>query len=350
MRVEHDVKLTFDDVLIRPKRSTLVSRSDVSLSRDFEFRHSKDIWSGVPIVAANMDTTGLFSIAKVLQNHSMLTCIQKFYSTKECAQAWDDEVDPGFIAVTCGSTEESFELLQRKLATNDGIRMICIDVANGYREVFLDFVRRVRGEFPDKIVIAGNVATREMTEALILAGADIVKVGIGPGSVCTTRKVAGVGYPQLSAISECADAAHGLLGHVMADGGCSSPGDVAKAFAAGADFVMLGGMFAGHDESGGELIENGEGRMYKSFYGMSSSKAMESHYGEVAKHRAPEGKEVRVPYRGVLETTVQSVLGGVRSACSYVGARRIKDLPKCATFIRVTQTTNEVYQRFDVQE
>jgi len=350
MRVEHDVKLTFDDVLIRPKRSTLVSRSDVSLSRDFEFRHSKDIWSGVPIVAANMDTTGLFSIAKVLQNHSMLTCIQKFYSTKECAQAWDDEVDPGFIAVTCGSTEESFELLQRKLATNDGIRMICIDVANGYREVFLDFVRRVRREFPDKIVIAGNVATREMTEALILAGADIVKVGIGPGSVCTTRKVAGVGYPQLSAISECADAAHGLLGHVMADGGCSSPGDVAKAFAAGADFVMLGGMFAGHDESGGELIENGEGRMYKSFYGMSSSKAMESHYGEVAKHRAPEGKEVRVPYRGVLETTVQSVLGGVRSACSYVGARRIKDLPKCATFIRVTQTTNEVYQRFDVQE
>ena len=228
--------------------------------------------------------------------------------------------------------------------------MICIDVANGYREVFLDFVRRVRKEFPDRIVIAGNVATREMTEALILAGADIVKVGIGPGSVCTTRKVAGVGYPQLSAIAECADAAHGLLGHVMADGGCSSPGDVAKAFAAGADFVMLGGMFAGHDESGGELIENGDGRMYKSFYGMSSAKAMESHYGEVAKHRAPEGKEVRVPYRGALETTVQSVLGGLRSACSYVGARRIKDLPKCATFIRVSQTTNEIYQRFDVEE
>ena len=350
MRLEHDMKLTFDDVLIRPKRSTLISRSDVSLSRDFEFRHSKDIWSGVPIVAANMDTTGLFSVARVLQGHGMLTCLQKFYSTRECAHAWGDGIEPGSIAVTCGSTEESFELLQRKLATNDGIRMICIDVANGYREVFLDFVRRVRKEFPDRIVIAGNVATREMTEALILAGADIVKVGIGPGSVCTTRKVAGVGYPQLSAIAECADAAHGLLGHVMADGGCSSPGDVAKAFAAGADFVMLGGMFAGHDESGGELIENGDGRMYKSFYGMSSAKAMESHYGEVAKHRAPEGKEVRVPYRGALETTVQSVLGGLRSACSYVGARRIKDLPKCATFIRVSQTTNEIYQRFDVDE
>ena len=350
MRVEHDVKLTFDDVLIRPKRSTLVSRSDVSLVREFSFRHSDTTWEGVPIVAANMDTTGLFDVARVLQEHGMLTCLQKFYSTSAYSGAWENGVDSGYVAVTCGSTEESFELLQRKMATDDGIQMICIDVANGYREVFLDFVRRVRSEFPEKIVIAGNVATREMTEALILAGADIVKVGIGPGSVCTTRKVAGVGYPQLSAISECADAAHGLLGHVMADGGCSSPGDVAKAFAAGADFVMLGGMLAGHDESGGELVEDKNGKMFKSFYGMSSAKAMESHYGEVAKHRAPEGKEVRVPYRGSLEGTVQSILGGVRSACSYVGARRIKDLPKCATFIRVTQTTNEVYQRFNVED
>tara|TARA_B100000029_G_scaffold189491_1_gene187358 strand:+ start:142 stop:1194 length:1053 start_codon:yes stop_codon:yes gene_type:complete len=350
MRVEHDVKLTFDDVLIRPKRSTLVSRSDVTLEREFSFRHSDTTWKGVPIVAANMDTTGLFDVARVLQSHGMLTCLQKFYSTSACTKAWESGIDSEFVAVTCGSTEESFELLQRKMATDDGIQMICIDVANGYREIFLDFVKRVRSEFPDKILIAGNVATREMTEALILAGADIVKVGIGPGSVCTTRKVAGVGYPQLSAISECADAAHGLLGHVMADGGCSSPGDVAKAFAAGADFVMLGGMLAGHDESGGELIEGNKSKMFKSFYGMSSSKAMESHYGEVAKHRAPEGKEVRVPYRGPLEGTIQSILGGVRSACSYVGARRIKDLPKCTTFIRVTQTTNEVYQRFDVED
>ena len=350
MRVEHDVKLTFDDVLIRPKRSTLISRSDVTLEREFRFRHSNTIWKGVPIVAANMDTTGLFDVARVLQGHEMLTCLQKFYSTSAYAQAWESGVDPGFVAVTCGSTEESFELLKRKMATDNGIQIICIDVANGYREVFLEFVKQVRAEFPEKILVAGNVATREMTEALILAGADIVKVGIGPGSVCTTRKVAGVGYPQLSAISECADAAHGLLGHVMADGGCSSPGDVAKAFAAGADFVMLGGMLAGHDESGGELIEGRKGKMFKSFYGMSSSKAMESHYGEVAKHRAPEGKEVRVPYRGSLEGTVQSILGGVRSACADVGARRIKDLPKCATFIRVTQTTNEVYQRFDVED
>jgi len=347
MRIERDLKLTFDDVLIRPKRSTLISRSDVNLVREFTFRHTEETWDGVPIVAANMDTTGLFSIAEILQEHKMLTCTQKFYSTQEFADAWENGVNSEFVAVTCGSTDESFELLKRKMATNKGLKMICIDVANGYREVFLNFVRKVRGEFSEKIIIAGNVATREMTEALILAGADIVKVGIGPGSVCTTRKVAGVGYPQLSAISECADAAHGLNGHVMSDGGCSSPGDVAKAFAAGADFVMLGGMLAGHDESGGELIEDGGGS-YKSFYGMSSAKAMETHYGEIADHRAPEGKEVRVPYRGPLEVTVQSILGGLRSACSYVGARRIKDLPKCTTFIRVSMTTNEVFQKFNV--
>ena len=347
MRIERDLKLTFDDVLIRPKRSTLISRSDVNLVREFTFRHTEETWDGVPIVAANMDTTGLFSIAEILQGHKMLTCTQKFYSTKEFSDAWENGVNSEFVAVTCGSTDESFELLKRKMATNKGLKMICIDVANGYREVFLNFVKKVRGEFPEKIIIAGNVATREMTEALILAGADIVKVGIGPGSVCTTRKVAGVGYPQLSAISECADAAHGLNGHVMSDGGCSSPGDVAKAFAAGADFVMLGGMLAGHDESGGELIED-SGGSYKSFYGMSSAKAMETHYGEIANHRAPEGKEVRVPYRGPLEYTVQSILGGLRSACSYVGARRIKDLPKCTTFVRVSMTTNEVFQKFNV--
>ena len=347
MRIERDLKLTFADVLIRPKRSTLISRSDVNLVREFTFRHTEETWDGVPIVAANMDTTGLFSIAEILQGHKMLTCTQKFYSTKEFSDAWGNGVDSEFIAVTCGSTDESFELLKRKMSTNRGLKMICIDVANGYREVFLNFVKKVREAFPEKIIIAGNVATREMTEALILAGADIVKVGIGPGSVCTTRKVAGVGYPQLSAISECADAAHGLNGHVMSDGGCSSPGDVAKAFAAGADFVMLGGMLAGHDESGGELIED-SGGSYKSFYGMSSAKAMETHYGEIADHRAPEGKEVRVPYRGPLEVTVQSILGGLRSACSYVGARRIKDLPKCTTFIRVSMTTNEVFQKFNV--
>ena len=342
MRIDDDLKLTFRDVLIRPKRSTLKSRSDVTLAREFKFRHTDITWKGVPVVAANMDTTGTFEMAKALQKNKMLTCLQKFYSVREIKAALKSGMNPDNIAVTSGSTDESLELLSRKMSLDDKLKFICLDVANGYREDFLQFVRKVRKQFKDKIIIAGNIATREMSEALILAGADIVKVGIGPGSVCTTRKVAGVGYPQLSAISECADAAHGLGGHVMSDGGCTSPGDVAKAFAAGADFVMLGGMFAGHDESGGELIET-EGKKYKSFYGMSSAKAMETYFGEVAKHRAPEGKEVRVPYRGPVEITVQAILGGIRSACSYVGARRIKDLPKCTTFVRVTITTNEIY-------
>ena len=349
MRIEDDLKLTFDDVLIRPKRSRLKSRADVTLEREFTFPHSDTRWSGVPVVAANMDTTGTFAMAQALQQHGMLTCLQKFYSVRELKQALADGVDARHVAVTAGSTDESFALLERKLAVSSDLQMACLDVANGYREEFLCFVTRVREAFPQLIIVAGNVATREMTEALVLAGADIVKVGIGPGSVCTTRKVAGVGYPQLSAISDCADAAHGLGGHVMSDGGCAAPGDVAKAFGAGADFVMLGGMLAGHDESGGELVEQ-DGRQFKSFYGMSSRKAMETYFGEVAKHRAPEGKEVRVPYRGPIEPTLQAILGGLRSACSYVGAWRIKDLPKCTTFVRVTRTTNDVYKSFDVAD
>ena len=226
---------------------------------------------------------------------------------------------------------------------NSDIKYLCIDVANGYREDFINSVKNYRETFPDKIIIAGNVATREMTEALILAGADIVKIGIGPGSVCTTRSVAGVGYPQLSSISECSDAAHGLGGHVMADGGCKYPGDVSKAFGAGADYVMLGGMFAGHKESGGELVTDEEGVQYKDFYGMSSTKAQQTYYGDLAEHRAPEGKKVRLRYKGELDKTVQSILGGMRSACSYVGAKKLKDLPKSTTFIRVTQTTNEIF-------
>ena len=349
MRIEDEIKLTFDDVLIRPKRSTLISRSEVHLERSFKFKHTMSTWNGVPIVSANMDTTGTFETAISLQKHKMITAIHKYYTLDDWKKSIKD-LDPSYIAVTVGQSDDDLELAKNIFELNNEIKFLCIDVANGYREDFINAVKKYRETFNEKIIIAGNVATREMTEALILAGADIVKIGIGPGSVCTTRKVAGVGYPQLSAISECADAAHGLLGHVMADGGCSSPGDVAKAFAAGADFVMLGGMFAGHDESGGELVEGKNGKMYKSFYGMSSSKAMETHYGEVAKHRAPEGKEVRVPYRGPMDESIQSILGGLRSACSYVGARRIKDLPKCTTFIRVTQTTNEVYQRFNVEE
>ena len=342
MRIEDDIKLTFDDVLIRPKRSTLVSRSEVVLERDFKFKHTNATWTGVPIVSANMDTTGTFETAFALQKHKMLTAIHKFYSIEEWKKNIDN-LDPEFISVTVGQSKEDLQLGKKIFELNSEIKYLCIDVANGYREDFVNSVKNYRTAFPEKIIIAGNVATREMTEALILAGADIVKIGIGPGSVCTTRSVAGVGYPQLSSISECSDAAHGLGGHVMADGGCKYPGDVSKAFGAGADYVMLGGMFAGHKESGGELVTGDDGEQYKDFYGMSSTKAQQTYYGDLAEHRAAEGKKVRLKYKGELDGTVQGILGGMRSACSYVGAKKLKDLPKSTTFIRVTQTTNEIY-------
>ena len=269
MRIEDEIKLTFDDVLIRPKRSTLVSRSEVQLNRDLKFRHTSLTWSGVPIVSANMDTTGTFETAISLQKHKMITAVHKFYTVEDWKKSID-KLDSNYVAVTVGQSNEDMQLAKDIFKLNNDIKFLCIDVANGYREDFINAVKKYRETFKDKIIIAGNVATREMTEALILAGADIVKIGIGPGSVCTTRSVAGVGYPQLSSISECSDAAHGLGGHVMADGGCKFPGDVSKAFGAGADFVMLGGMFAGHEESGGELVEDEDGVKYKDFYGTVS--------------------------------------------------------------------------------
>jgi len=335
MRVDRDFKLDFDDVLIRPKRSTLSSRRLVDLNRKFTFRHSEDVWEGIPVIAANMDTTGTFEVAGSLKKEKMLTAIHKFYSLDDWAKAIkSNQINLEHCAVTFGveeaeNAEEFFNFLKKNNLNKP--KFICLDVANGYTELFLDLVKRIRGNFSNPL-IAGNVVTGEMTEALILAGADIVKIGIGPGSVCTTRTVTGVGYPQLSAIIECADAAHGLRGHVISDGGCSTPGDVAKAFGAGADFVMLGGMFAGHEESGGEIIEK-DGKKYKQFYGMSSDTAMERYYGDIKNYRASEGETISLEYKGPIDRTIQQILGGLRSAATYVGAKDIKNLPKCTTFI-----------------
>tara|TARA_R110002050_G_scaffold8499_2_gene31423 strand:+ start:2019 stop:2675 length:657 start_codon:yes stop_codon:yes gene_type:complete len=217
-----------------------------------------------------------------------------------------------------------------------------VDVANGYSEHFVNFVKKMRKNHPKKVIIAGNVVTGEMVEELLLAGADIIKVGIGPGSVCTTRVKTGVGYPQLSAIIECADAAHGMGGQIISDGGCKIPGDLSKAFGGSADFVMLGGMLAGHTESGGELIEK-NGEKFKAFYGMSSETAMNKHAGGVANYRASEGKTVEVPFKGDVEHTIIDILGGIRSTCTYVGASRLKELTKRTTFIRVQEQENQVY-------
>ena len=323
MRILDDVKLDFSDVLIRPKRSTLESRKNAKLERKFQFKHSKQSWTGVPIIAANMDHTGTWPMNKALVKHGMLTAICKFLHYIPLKNAIKT------IGLDYNLDEIEYDL-----------KWICLDVANGYTERFMDFVKIMRQHESTKnsIIIAGNVCTPEATEEIILAGADIVKIGIGPGSVCTTRKMTGVGFPQLSATIECADAAHGLGGHIITDGGCTVAGDISKSFGAGADFVMLGGMFAGHDECEGEK----EGDRMK-FYGMSSEDAQIRHYGKKVNYRASEGKTVYVDYKGSVKNTVEEILGGLRSSCTYAGAKTLKDLPKCTTFVRVNRQLNEVY-------
>ncbi len=348
MRIEEDLKLDYKDVLIRPKRSTLSSRKDVDISREYKFRWSGDTFKGVPIIAANMDGVGTFEMAKAFKRdgNGLTVALTKHYPEADLANFF---IKNGSASVwySVGTVERDLTKLKailanKKIPKNSRINKICIDVANGYSEAFTDFLKRARDKYPDMTIMAGNVVTGEMTEELILSGADVVKVGIGPGSVCTTRKMTGVGYPQLSAVIECADAAHGLGGFVCADGGCTVPGDIAKAFGAGADFVMLGGMFAGHDQSELEVIEE-RGEKYLTFYGMSSTTAMKKHSGGVAEYRASEGKTVKIKYRGDISQALQDILGGLRSACTYVGAKRLKELSKRTTFIRVTQQINNIF-------
>ena len=312
--------------------------------RTFRFVHTSKEWTGVPVIAANMDTVGTFSMALALAEHKMLTAVHKHYTVEQwqsfldCAPAGIEE----HVMVSSGTSDSDFQKMSEILALNEKLRFICIDVANGYSEHFVQYVARVRQQYPDKVIVAGNVVTGEMVEELILKGADIVKVGIGPGSVCTTRVKTGVGYPQLSAVIECSDAAHGVGGQVISDGGCTCAGDVAKAFGGGADFVMVGGMLAGHDESGGEQVVE-DGKQFRLFYGMSSKTAMDQHAGGVANYRASEGKTVKVPYRGPVFETVQDILGGVRSTCTYLGAAQLKELSKRTTFIRVQEHENRVF-------
>ena len=348
MRIEADLKLGFKDVLIRPKRSTLSSRAQVSLERTFKFRHAGQTWTGIPIMAANMDTVGTFAMATALARHGLFTAVHKHYSL----EAWEGFVATlrvekhldwlAHVAVSTGILEADLDKLDQILERCAEVRFICMDVANGYSEHFVECIGQVRDRHRDRIIIAGNVVTGEMVEQLLLSGADVVKVGIGPGSVCTTRVKTGVGYPQLSAIIECADAAHGLSGQIISDGGCTCAGDVAKACGAGADFVMLGGMLAGHDEGGGEIVEQ-DGQRCVRFYGMSSKTAMEKYSGGVAEYRASEGKTVTVPYRGPVKETVRDLLGGLRSACTYVGAGQLKELTKRTTFVRVAEQHNPIF-------
>ena len=342
MRIEEEIKLDYSDVLFRPKRSTLKSRKDVDLNRKYTFKHSRSSWKGVPIIASNMDGVGEIDVAKKLSSHKLMTALTKQHDINQIGTIYKKNIFFDSIALSCGTSKDSYNRLNSILKKYPKFKFICIDVANGYSENFSNFVSEVRKKYPKKTIIAGNVVTADMTQELVLSGADIVKVGIGPGSVCTTRIQTGVGYPQLSAVMECADAAHGLGAHIIADGGCTCPGDVAKGFGAGADFVMLGGMLAGHKEGGGDIIED-NGSKFIEFYGSSSEEANEKHYGGLANYRSSEGKKVKVRMKNSLDSTIRDILGGVRSSCTYVGASSLKQLSKCTTFVRVNNQYNDTF-------
>ena len=342
MRIEEEIKLDYSDVLFRPKRSTLKSRKDVDLNRKYTFKHSRSSWKGIPIIASNMDGVGEIDVAKKLTSHKLMTALTKQHDIYQMGTIYKKNIFFDSIALSCGTSKDSYNRLNSILKKHPKFKFICIDVANGYSENFSNFVSEVRKKYPKKTIIAGNVVTADMTQELVLSGADIVKVGIGPGSVCTTRIQTGVGYPQLSAVMECADAAHGLGAHIIADGGCTCPCDVAKGFGAGADFVMLGGMLAGHREGGGDIIEE-NGRKFIEFYGSSSEEANEKHYGGLANYRSSEGKKVKIQMKNSLDSTIRDILGGVRSSCTYVGASSLKQLSKCTTFVRVNNQYNDTF-------
>ena len=346
MLISEDVKLDYSDVLIRPKRSTLKTRSSVDIERRYQFRNSNREWTGVPLMAANMDTVGTFKMHSSLSQFHVVTCIAKAMNDGDewWKIAYQDK-GRDYLGCLAGISEEE---MNRVVEIWNSTRMsfVGIDVANGYTIAVVDALKRLREKLPQTTIICGNVVTADMTAELILAGADIVKVGVGPGSVCTTRIKTGVGYPQLSAVIECADAAHGLGGHIIADGGCNNSGDIVKAFAAGADFVMIGGMLAGHDECAGDLVfeDDNPEPIGMQFYGMASETAMEKHGKLITnEYRGSEGKTVTVPYRGPVKPTIVDILSGIRSACTYVGANNLKQLSKCTTFVRVNNTHNTVY-------
>lgn len=357
MKIDYEEKLDFGDVLLKPKRSRLTSKLDVTPEREFTFPNSTCKWSGIPIMASNMDGVGTFSMARILQEYKMITILKKDYTFYNWEAARDGltgaPVNLSYTGVCVGTgvyfdqDAEDFENLKKIILHCPEIPFIVVDVANAYLESSLGALKITREAFPDQIIVCGNVATIEMAEELILEGADIVKVGIGPGSVCTTRIKSGVGVPQLSAIIECSDV-HGIGGHIIGDGGCTSPGDVAKAFGAGADFVMLGSMLAAHNVCEEKIVQDDDGKAWVEFYGMSSEAARTRHGGRKDGYRSMEGRVVRLPYRGNIQDTVEDLLGGLTSAMVYVGAAVIKDMPKCATFGRVRHTHSLWLKDFDM--
>lgn len=341
MRIIDDIQLDFNDVLFQPKRSSMNSRAEADVMRDYHFKWYPKTITSCGIMAANMATTGTFEINNVLEKYGAITCLHKHYSKEDIIKYFNEKEHP--LTFVSTGLKDSKADLYKMLLQNPHIDKVCVDIANGYIPNLLSFVKELRTNFPSLLIMAGNVVTPDITQDLIMAGADLIKIGIGPGSVCRTRTQTGVGRPQLSTIIDCADAAHGIGGMVCGDGGCVYPGDVAKAYGAGADFVMLGGMLAGAKEAAGELTEV-NGKKYKQFYGMSSELAQRKHFGGMKEYRTTEGREKLIPYTGPVENTMKDILGGVRSMMTYIGARKLKDVPKCTTFYKVNRQINTVFE------
>lgn len=345
MDLAQGIKLDFGDVLVSPRPSSLDSRKDVLLTRTFHFKKSGAQWTLLPIVASNMDATGTIAMAKALGLTQASGCLSKFIEQGELISFLNSsESSNSFFSM--GITDDEMARL-KAVAKRATISRVSIEVANGYIQSLPKFIADVRRDFPSAVILAGSVCTPEGVIQLLDAGADIARVGIGSGSVCTTRRATGVGYPQLSAVIECAAAAHEIDGYVCSDGGCTVPGDICKAFGAGADFVMLGGMLAGHDESDGEVIyEEMDGvrvPVSKEFYGMASERAQNAHYGGKSSYAAAEGKCVRVPYRGPVDRTLTEILGGLRSMMTYINAPTIENIPTQTRFVQVNRQLNSVF-------
>ena len=344
MRIEEELKLDYSDVLFRPKRSTLKSRKDVNLLRTYRFKYSKNEWSGIPIIAANMDGVGELGVAEKLNEHGMITSLTKQHDVKKIKQNKNIKKIYPNIALSVGIKKEDFQNLDKVLKEFSFFKFICIDVANGYTERFTNFIKSVRDKYPTKTIIAGNVVTADMTQELVLSGADIVKVGIGPGSICTTRMVAGIGVPQITAIMEVYRSLKGKKVKIISDGGIKFSGDIAKAIAAGADAIMMGSIFAGTDESPGKKFKIKK-KFYKQYRGMGSIGAMsagssnryfQKNYKDKSKF-VPEGVDGRVEYKGKVSKIIYQLKGGLRSSMGYIGAKKLSDIKKNAKFIKITK-------------
>ena len=358
MTINNDIKLDFSDVLILPQKSNLSSRKEVDLVCTYTFKHSKQTYSGVPIMAANMDGVGTFEMHRALAMHKIFTCLVKSYTS---ADFKDQYLDYEHFAISTGTSKNDLDNVDAILSDFPRIKFICVDVANGYSKHFVSVISAIRIKYPNITIIAGNVVTPEMTQELIHAGADLVKIGIGSSAVCTTRVKTGIGYPQFSAVFECSKAADELGARIISDGGCTCPGDLAKAFGAGSDFVMLGSMLAGHNEGGGSLIRRSyltdrwseasnspiiETKHFVQFYGMSSDTAMHKHHGGVADYRSSEGRTVEIPHRGNVAITISDILGGLRSCCTYTGSSNLNQLSTNASFIRVNNQFNNQFAKY----